>query len=92
MGQVDSPYCVKVREFLMTDQRCYIIQEFANGCSLLDLLNERFRQNLGSFSEVEANLVIKQIVTGCKHLYEKEIVHRDLNVKNVLIHYPDMEP
>jgi serine/threonine protein kinase len=31
------------------------------------------------------------LVKGCKALFDKEIIHRDLNIKNVLIHYPSME-
>ena len=35
--------------------------------------------------------IIKQLSLGCKALFDKEVVHRDLNIKNVLIHYPSME-
>ena len=28
---------------------------------------------------------------GVQHLYQNKVVHRDLNIKNVLIHYTDLE-
>ena len=28
---------------------------------------------------------------GCKALFDKKIIHRDLNIKNVLIHYKELE-
>ena len=59
---------------------------------MYDLINERYRYDIGPFTEPEANLIIKQLVLGCKQLYDNKIVHRDLNIKNVLINYPDMEP
>jgi hypothetical protein len=44
-----------------------------------------------AFTEREAQLIVAQLVLGCKALFDKEVVHRDLNIKNVLIHYPGME-
>lgn len=55
------------------------------------MLNLRFQYDVGSFSELEANLVLKQLVFGVQHLYQNKVVHRDLNIKNVLIHYTDLE-
>jgi serine/threonine protein kinase len=63
--------------------------EFANGCSLRELLNSR---GLTPFSESEVILVIRQVVKGVKDLYEKTIVHRDLNINNVLIHFAELQP
>ena len=65
--------------------------EFSNGCSLLELLNSR-KEKYPPFSEAEVNLVIRQVVQGVKALYDKTIVHRDLKLQNVLIHFPDLHP
>ena len=29
---------------------------------------------------------------GVNAIYEKEIVHRDININNVMLHFPDLEP
>ena len=75
-----------------TEQAFYIIQEYGNGCSILDLLNYRVKNGVGPLSEVEANFLLKQLIAGVQDLYQNEVVHRDLNIKNVLIHFPDFEP
>ena len=64
--------------------------EFSNGCSLSELLISKKMKY--PFLEAEVNLVIRQVVQGVKALYEKTIVHRDLNIKNVLIHFPELQP
>ena len=64
--------------------------EFSNGCSLSELLISKKVKY--PFLEAEVNLVIRQVVQGVKALYEKTIVHRDLNIKNVLIHFPELQP
>lgn len=38
-----------------------------------------------------ARTCIKHIVEGCSALYAKNIIHRDLKLDNVLIHFPDRD-
>ena len=38
MGLIDSPHVIKMHEFMKTPNNYYIVQEFANGGSLQDLL------------------------------------------------------
>lgn len=92
MGRVNSQYCIQVTELIETDHEFYIIQEYSNGLSILDLLNYRIKNGVGPLNEKEANLLLKQLIAGVKDLYRCEVVHRDLNIKNVLIHFPDLEP
>ena len=33
-----------------------------------------------------------KLARALKSLYEKKICHRDLNVNNVMLHFPDLEP
>jgi serine/threonine protein kinase len=82
MDMVNSKYIIKIHEFIKEEKFYNIIIELANGCALIELLNKR------SFTEAEVNLMIKQLVAGCYVLFQKNIVHRDLNIKNVLIHFP----
>ena len=86
MELVDSKYIIKIHEFIKQSNYYNIILELSNGCSLIDLLNER--EEALPFREAEVNLIIRQVVQGCYALYEKNIIHRDLNIKNVLIHFP----
>jgi serine/threonine protein kinase len=58
---------------------------------LIDLINLRLSHADKAFTEREAQLIVAQLAQGCKALFDKEVVHRDLNIKNVLIHYPTME-
>ena len=36
-----------------------------------------------------AKELLRQLVAGCSALYEKRIMHRDLKLDNILIHFPD---
>ena len=37
-------------------------------------------------------MVIKKVVSGLNSIYEKNIIHRDLNINNVVLHIPHLEP
>jgi serine/threonine protein kinase len=48
------------------------------------LLNEK-----GKFAEAEAKLILLQIIEGFKCLYGANVIHRDLKLDNLLIHFPN---
>ena len=63
----------------------YLFFEFTNGTDLENLKNARKR-----FSEQEAWLILKQLISAFQQLYERQIIHRDLKLANVLIHFPEI--
>jgi serine/threonine protein kinase len=81
---IDSPHVVKVHEFIRTRHNFYMVQDYANGGSLQNLLNLH-----KCFPESIAKKILKQIIQGCCALYEKQVVHRDLKLDNCLIHFPN---
>ena len=48
------------------------------------LLNLKVR-----FSEKVAKECLRQIVAGCSALYKVRVMHRDLKLDNILVHFPD---
>ena len=41
------------------------------------------------FPEKVAKECLKQIVAGCSALYKVRVMHRDLKLDNILVHFPD---
>ena len=41
----------------------------------------------GSFTEQESRLILSKIVRGLEDLHSQSIVHRDLKLPNILIHF-----
>jgi serine/threonine protein kinase len=42
----------------------------------------------GRLSEAECRVIMKKLVSGLRDLYEFDIVHRDLKLANILLHFP----
>ena len=46
-----------------------------------------FRPNL-RFNEKEVQYLLKQIIEGMLYMSQKRILHKDLKLDNILIHFP----
>lgn len=58
--------------------------EFCNGGDL-----ERLKDIRGKFSEMEARIILQQLVAGFKEIYKQQVMHRDLKLANILVNFPD---
>lgn len=61
-----------------------MMQEYANGYDLGVLL--KVRQNI---KQEEARIIIQQVVSGIKDVWSFNVVHRDMKLANILLHFPD---
>ena len=64
-----------------------MIQDFANGGSLNSLLGLRRSQ----LAEAEIQLIMQKLCKALNATYQLGIIHRDLNINNVLLHVPAIE-
>lgn len=61
-----------------------MMQEYANGYDLAHLLKAR-----GRIRQEEARIIIRQVVSGIKDVWSMGIIHRDIKLANILLHFPD---
>ena len=71
-------------QFYKTHQAYYVFSEYCNGGDLSQFLNAR-----GSlcYTQEESRLILSKIVRGLEDLHTCGIVHRDLKLPNLLIHF-----
>lgn len=84
LQMIDCENVIRLEEIIRTRSNYYCILEYANGGSLQDLLNKKVR-----FPEKVAKECIRQIIVGCSALYRLRIMHRDMKLDNILVHFPD---
>ena len=70
----------------------YLITEYCNGGDLGTILEHYMIEKNRPFSEEEVQYIMRQLVSGIKYLHSKssnklEIIHRDLKLENILLHF-----
>ena len=70
----------------------YLITEYCNGGDLGTILEYYMTEKNRPFSEEEVQYIMRQLVSGIKYLHSKssnklEIIHRDLKLENILLHF-----
>ncbi|MCB9072430.1 MAG: serine/threonine protein kinase [Bdellovibrionaceae bacterium] len=76
---VDSPFCVKMLGWEETSKGLALVLEFLDGVSLQEL------QQFNTLTTDETDEIILQIQEGLKELHAKQVVHGDLNLKNIFV-------
>lgn len=76
---------VKMIDRMRSKNSYYLILEYCNGGDL-----NSFMMLKGKLSEEEGRLVIKQIIEGMIYMNSIKVIHRDLKLANILIHFPGM--
>jgi calcium-dependent protein kinase len=77
---LDHPNIVKIFEYFEDEKRFYIVTEHIQGVELFDQIIAR-----GKFSERDAAVLLKQLLSCVNYCHTHNIVHRDLKPENVLL-------
>ena len=84
-GMIRSDFCVRHIQTIKTSNKIYMIQEYANCFDLACLMEQR-----GYLTQGEARIIMRQLVQGIRDVQSLNIVHRDMKLANVLLHFPNM--
>ena len=83
-----SPHVIGSIEIIQDDNFLYSIMPYCNGGDLYShVMDEVASSDLGRISEDKARGYFIDILEGLSHMQKKGVVHRDLSLENILIHY-----
>ncbi|MDB9528548.1 serine/threonine-protein kinase [Oscillatoria sp. CS-180] len=89
--QIQHPQIPKFRATFEIERRLFLVQDYVEGPSYRDLLNQRRSQNT-TFSEAEVRQFLRQILPVLAHIHAKGIIHRDISPDNILLRNRDRLP
>jgi len=80
LKEIDHPNIIKMYEFFEDDKRYYLVTEICKGGELFDEILQR-----GKFTERDAAVLMKQVLSCINYCHQANIVHRDLKPENILL-------
>ena len=81
LKQCDSPYILKYYASYIKKNIIWIVLEFCDGGSLLDIM----RITNEFYSEKEIASIIKMVLKGLQFLHAQKKIHRDIKAGNILL-------
>mmetsp|Transcript_64545 Transcript_64545/g.163579 ORF Transcript_64545/g.163579 Transcript_64545/m.163579 type:complete len:505 (+) Transcript_64545:102-1616(+) len=79
MKMMDHPNIIKLYESFEDHRNIYLVMELSSGGELFDRIIES-----GHFTEVQAAVLMQQIVRALYYMHENHVCHRDLKPENFL--------
>lgn len=80
MQNIDHPNIIKLYESVDTLTKINLVVEYGGKLSLLDYLKENY-----PLAQQTMRSIGKQLLSALVYLHDKNIVHRDLKLQNVLM-------
>lgn len=77
---MDHPNIVRLYEIFKDEKRYYLVTELCTGGELFEEITKRT-----SFSEQDAAVILKQVLSAVAYCHAKQICHRDLKPENILM-------
>jgi calcium-dependent protein kinase len=80
LKKISHPNIISIYEIFEDAKSYYIMTELLDGGELFEEISNR-----GSFSEIDAAKIMKQLLSAVNYLHNKNIVHRDLKPENIMM-------
>jgi len=80
LRRVDHPNIIALHEMVEAGNKLYFVMELVTGGELFDRIVEK-----GSYSEEDAKILVRKIVSAIDYLHKQNIAHRDLKPENLLV-------
>ncbi len=75
-----TPACLRFSQVVETDEKMFLVMEYATGGELFDYIVTR-----GRLKEDEGRVFFRQIVAAVAYCHSKGYAHRDLKPENLLL-------
>ena len=87
LESLNHPNIVKLEGIRKSPQHYYIIMEFINGGMLSDCLKKYMDKYNKAFTEEIVQHLMKQIINALYYIHSRKIIHRDLKLDNIMVHF-----
>ena len=80
LSKLTHPNIMQIYEIFDDNVNLYIVSEYCKGGELFDIISKK-----GNFSEKDACIIMKQLMSAICYSHQNNIVHKDLKPENILM-------
>ena len=91
LKNIDHPNVIKLYEIKQTINNFYLVFDFCNGGGLSNCLEAQMKKYGKPFHEETLQTIMRKVVSGLHYLHKNKIIHRDLKLDNILVHFHSEE-
>lgn len=81
LKDLDHPNIIRLEKVFWSVNTFYIFQELVTGGDLFSFIESKS----GLLSDIEAAVILRQILKAIEYIHDRDIVHRDLKPDNILV-------
>ena len=81
---------IRLEDLKVTKNHYYIIMEYCNGGSLKQCLDRYKELYHHAFTEEIVQYIMRQVISAVKYIHSQRIIHRDLKLDNILVHFQNI--
>ena len=91
MKELNHENIIKLYEVKETSNYFNLVIEYCNGGNLEEYFEKYQEEHNAPFPEELIQYLMRQIISAVKYLHDKRIIHRDIKLEKILIHYDSEE-
>jgi serine/threonine protein kinase len=91
LKNLNHPNIMQLVEIKSSHNNIYLITEYCNGGTLSDNLTLHQKMHKSPLPEKTVIYLMKQIADAVHYLHERRIIHRDLKMENILLHFENLD-
>ena len=91
LNNLDHPNIVKLKQVKKSKKHFYLVMEYCNGGDLQNFFQKYQEKNKSAFSEEIVQYLMRQIMSAMHYLHSRNIIHRDIKLKNILLKFDSEE-
>ena len=84
---LNHPNIAKFCSLKKTKKHYYLVMEYCNGGDLAEALEKYQKKYNKPFSQEIVQHLMRQIIDAFKYIHENKIIHRDIKLENILLHF-----
>lgn len=88
---LNHPNICKFQDVKKSKKHFYVMMEYCNGGELSKALTKYMEKNGRAFPEELVQHFMRQIIDAFQYIHGQKIIHRDVKLDNILLHYENEE-